>query len=140
MASASRTLAWAALGILILVAAACANDDAERSSSCLALDALGAEIAAYGELLIWPGIRAAPMQQATDELEAAVLTVANDPDSEYADILTAFESVRAAFDDTIPQSLVELRPEEPAQMAARFVLTELQPLIEAHARALEERC
>jgi hypothetical protein len=80
------------------------------------------------------------MQQGTDELEAAVRAVANDPNNEYADILTAFESVRAAFADTIPQSLVELRPEEPAQMAARFVLTELQPLIDAHAGALEERC
>ena len=86
-----------------------------------------------------PAFRTGP-RLVSGQVVAAVLAVANDPDSEYPDILTAYESVRAAFDDTIPQSLVELRPQEPAQMAARFVLTELQPLIDAHARALEESC
>ncbi len=141
MASAGRTLAWAALGICILIAAACASDDAERSSSCVALEALGTELVAYEEFLAWPGITAAPMQQGTDELEAAVLVAANSSDDEFAtDIVTAFGTVRAAVVDTIPQSLVDLRPEEPAQMAARFVLVELQPLIDAHARALAELC
>ncbi len=141
MASAGRTLAWAALGFCILLAAACASDDAERSPSCEALEALGTELVAYEAFLVWPGITAAPMQQATDELEAAVLVAANSSDDDVAaDIVTAFGTVRAAVVDTIPQSLVDLRPEEPAQMAARFVLVELQPLIDAHDRAFEARC
>ncbi len=141
MARAGRTLAWAAFGVLLLIVAACADDDVERSASCAALDALGAEIGSYGELLIWPGITAAPMQQATDELEASVLVVVDSSDNEHAaEIVTAFESVRAAASDTIPQSLVDSRPEEPAQMAARFVLVELQPLIDAHARAFQDSC
>ncbi len=127
--------------MFILIAAACADDEVQRSSSCLTLDALGAEIGAYEDLLAWPGITAGPMQQATDELEAAVLAAANNSDDEQvADIVTAFESMRAAVADTIPQSLVEARPEEPAQMAAAFVSVELRPLIQAHALALDERC
>ena len=77
------------------------------------------------------------MHQATDDLGAAVLVAANNADDDNAtDIIAAFESVRAAVVDTIPQSLVDSRPEEPVQMAARFVLVELQPLIDAQDRAL----
>ena len=123
--------------MFILIASACGSDNGERSSNCAALDELGAEIGAYEEFLIWPGIRAAPMHQATDDLGAAVLVAANNADDDNAtDIIAAFESVRAAVVDTIPQSLVDSRPEEPVQMAARFVLVELQPLIDAQDRAL----
>ncbi len=106
-----------------------------------ALDALGVEIASYQELLVWPGITFGPLQDATKELEAAVLRVTSVPDDEYAtDIAEAFTLVAEAVQSTIPASLVELRPEEPAPMAAAFVSTELQPLIDAHTRAVDEQC
>ncbi len=142
MASAGRTLGWAALGLLIcMLAAACSGGGAERAASCGALAALGVEIEAYAELLIWPGITVAPLQEATDELEAVVLLVVGVSDGEYAaDIAEAFALVADAVSSSIPDSLVESRPQEPAQMAARFISVELQPLIDAHASALKEQC
>ncbi len=142
MASAGRTLGWAALGLLICtLAAACSGGGAERAASCGALDALGVEIASYQGLLVWPGITAAPLMEATEELEVAVLQVANASDDQYSSsIIEAFRLVGDAAEDTIPLWLVESRPGEPVQMAAAFISVELQPLIDAHMRAIDEHC
>ena len=142
MASPGRKLAWAALALFIcMLAAACSGGDADRAASCGALDGLGVQIVSYQELLVWPGITVGPLQDATGELEAAVLLVTNVSDDEYAtDIAEAFMLVAEAVQSTIPASLVELRPEEPAPMAAAFISIELQPLIDAHTRATDEQC
>ena len=143
MASAGRKLGWAALGLFIyMLASACSGGDDGRSPGCQALEALGPEIASYQELLVWPGITFGPFQDATDDLAAAVLLLTNISDDEYAtDIAEAFILVAEAVRSTIPISLnVELRPEEPAPMAAAFVSTELQPLIDAHTRAVDGQC
>ncbi len=143
MASAGRKLAWAALGAysLYILAAACSGGDVERDTSCEALDALGVEIASYQELLVWPGITAASLLEGTDKLETAVLQLANSSGDQYTtDIIEAFTLVDDAAEETVPPSLAELRPGEPVQMAAAFISVELQPLIDARARALSERC
>ena len=142
MASPGRTLAWPILGVvLLMLVAACSGQGADRSATCDALDLLGAEIASYQELLVWPGVTAASLQEATDDLEAAVVGIANVTDDASAiAIAEAFVLVSDAFRSTIPASLVELRPGEPAQMAAAFISVELQPLVDAHAAALEESC
>ncbi len=142
MANVSRTLAWPALALFISVyGLACSGGGAERAASCGALDALGVEIEAYAELLIWPGITVAPLQEATDKLEAVVLLVVGVSDGEYAaDITETFALVAEAVTRSIPASLVESRPQEPAQMAARFISTEMKPLIDVHTRLIEEHC
>ena len=144
MASAGRKLGWAALGLFItyMLATACSTGEADGAAGCEALNALGLEIASYQELLVWPGITAAPLREATEELEAAVLPLANVPGAEdYAtDIIEALGPIGEAVDNTIPPSLAELRPGEPAQMAAAFIAVELQPLIDAHMRAIDEHC
>ena len=124
MASAGRKLTWAVIGLSIyMVAAACAGGVADSSANCQALDALSVEIEAYEELLVWPGITAAPLQEATDELEAVVLElVAGVSDEEdAAEITEALALVAEAVSSTIPAILCELRPEEPAQMDAGFI-------------------
>ncbi len=102
---------------------------------------MGVEIEAYEELLAWPGIQIVPVREATDDLESAVLVVAGvSNEAEATEITEAFALVADAVSSTIPDSLVESRPEEPAQMAARFISVELQPLIDAHLRATDEQC
>ncbi len=143
MANAGRALAWASLGLLIsMLASACSGGDAERTATCQALDTLGAEIASYQELLVWAGITFGRLQDGTDELEAAVLPVTNVSDDEYAtDIAETFMLVAETVRSTIPASFdVELRPEEPAPMAAAFISVELQPLIDAHRRSIDDQC
>ena len=142
MANAGRMLAWASLGLLISALASACSGGTDSAASCGPLDDLGVEIVSYGELLVWPGVTFGPFQDATDDLAAAVLLVTNISDDGYAtDIAEAFMPVAEAVRSTIPISLnVELRPEEPAPMAAAFVSTELQPLIDAHTRAVDEQC
>ncbi len=142
MASAGRTLSSVALGVVMLAAFACVDGDVERSSTCLALDALGDGIGAYESLLVWPGITAAPLRAATEALEADVARVveAAGTDAAVTGIVPGFRQVAAAVDDTVPPLLAEGRPGEPVQMAASFISIELQPLAEAHGRALQERC
>ncbi len=143
MASAGRKLGWAALGLFIIgmLAAACSGGDAKRAANCEALDALGLEISSFQQLLVWPGVTAAPLREARDDLEATVLRVRNVSDDQYAtDIVEAFGPISDSVDDTIPPLLAELRPGEPAQMAAAFVSVELQSLIDAHMRAFDEQC
>ena len=142
MASAGRTLGCAALSIFMLITAACAGQDVERSASCEALDALGVEITSFQELLVWPGIRAARLHEATEDLEAEVAQVddAVGAGADMTDIVAAFGALAEAVYDTVPPFLAQERPEEPVQMAAHFITNELEPLVAAHARALGERC
>ena len=142
MESAGRTLGCAALCLVICAfAAACSSDDAGRTASCEALDALGVEIVSFQKLLVWPGITAAPLREANAALEARVMRVAAAaPKDDVDDIVAAFRPVAQAVDDTIPSSLAQAFPREPAQMAAPFISVELQPLVHAHARVLEKRC
>lgn len=140
---AGRTLGYAALCLVIYAfAAACSSDDAGRSGICAALDDLGAEIVSFQERLRLPGIVAAGLRDANTELEARVVQVsaAALPEDDVDDIAATFRAAAQAVDDTVPLGLAQARPREPVEMAAAFILVELQPFVDAHARALEERC
>ena len=140
MESAARTLGWSALGmVIVMLAAACSGDNAGRSVGCEALDALGVEIASFEELLVWPGITAAPLREATEDLVTAVENAAGAGD-QAADLLASVKLVVEAVDGSVPPSLAQARPGEPAQMAAVFISVELEPLVQTHALLLEARC
>ena len=64
------------------------------------------------------------------------MTDNTDPDDGLTDVIAAFGKAATAVYDTVPPFLAEERPGEPVQMAAAFISIELQPLVDAHARAL----
>ncbi len=62
------------------------------------------------------------------------------PEDDVDDIAATYRVVAQTVDDTIPLGLAQARPREPVEMAAAFIVVELQPFVDAHARALEKRC